>query len=673
MKLRRLIIIVFLFALESAWSQESLIPFRCGKLWGYRDQQGKIVIDAQYEAASFFSEGFAAVRNNRKIAYINTAGNPITAFEFDLARPFKNGFAVAGYGDPNKKSTMRYVIINKKGKIITDKRYTDINDYAEGVFALKDENIYYLMDTTGQRICERNFNYVFEFKEGLAMVSYQGKYGFINNRCEWVIEPAYTIAAPFRNGWAEITTEARVRGLIDKKGNAIFPEEMQNNFDWTITHSIIENKTYNISRKMGVTVVTDKKQNKILETPYVLRYLSDNYFFVIDNSSGVEKHGIMDKKGVLTVKPTADYRIESVLYHGNTVKIKQPVTNNAREGLMTVTGKILLPAEYSYIQPVSGGYWIKKEYLRGAAFFNKEGKQLTEFEWEPVSAITPFSEIIFNTSNQYTFVRKYNSAELALFNLNGEMMTDNSCLQYVKREGRKFRASNGKWGLVDEDGVFIVEPQYDYMDVFNEGMVAVKKNGKYGYMNKYGQLIVPLEYDSARHFSNGMGPVMKNGLWGFANLEGKLVVPVQYNDIGLFDSDGYAYVETNQYTARVDKQGNEYNKKMKGASGGYTPSSSGGSQKVYCVTLVLDKTETSFGAARTLRFLFFVQVTDQSGYASEGQLVGKARELKMQRNFRGYSESNYLIDTKGCHDTKALADRSGVRYDQFLIEYATIR
>lgn len=670
--MNRYLLMVFLFTLTLAWSQESLFPFRCGKLWGYRNQQGKIVIEPQYEAASFFSEGFAAVRKNRKIAYIDAAGNLITAFEFDLARPFKKGFAVAGYGDPNTKSTIRYVIINKKGKTITDKRYTLINDYSEGVFAVQDDKIYYLMDTTGQRICEHNFNYVFDFREGLAMVSQKGKYGFINSRCEWVIEPSYIIASPFRNGWSEVTTEAGVRGLIDKKGNAIFPDEMQNNFDWTIPHSIIENKTYNISRKMGVTVVTDKKQNKILETPFKLRYLSDNYFHVIDNTTGVEKHGIMDKKGVLIVKPSADYRLESVLYHGNTVKIKQPVSNNAREGLMTVTGKILLPLEYAYIQPVSNGYWIKKEYLRGAAFFSKEGKQLTEFEWEPVSSITPFSEIIFNTSDRYTFVRKHNSSELALFNLNGEMMTDNTCLQYVKREGRKYRAQNGKWGLVDEDGIFIIEPQYDYMDVFSEGVVAVKKGGKFGYLNKFGELIVPVEYDSARHFTNGMGPVMKSGLWGFVNTEGQLVVPVKYVEVGLFEPNGRAYVETSQYTAMIDQQGNEYNRTMK-ASGGYSPAPSGSAQKVYCVTLVLDKTETGFGSARTTRFLFFVQVTDQHGYASESQLVGKARELKMQRNFRGYSESNYLIDTKGCQDTKALADRSGVRYDQFLIEYATIR
>lgn len=426
---------------------------------------------------------------------------------------------------------------------------------------------------------------------------------------------------------------------------------------------------------MGMTVVTDKKQNKILETPYKLRYLSDNYFFVIDASSGVEKHGIMNKNGLLTVKPTADYKIEGVLYHGNTVKIKQPVSKDHREGLLTVTGKILLPPEYSYIEPFAGGYWVRREYFRGAAFFNKEGKQLTEFEWEPISPITPYSEIIFNTSKQYFFARKYNSAELALFNNNGEMMTDNTCLQYVKREGRKYRAQNGKWGLVDETGVFIVEPEFDYMDVFSEGVVAVKKDGKYGYLDKYGKLIVPTEYDSARHFTNGMGPLMKNGKWGFVNKEGNIVVPLKYEDIGLFDSNGYAYVETNQYTARVDKQGNEVNRIMKGgaASGGNYTTSSGNSPKVYCVTLVLDKSENSFGSVRMSRFLFFVEINDMTGLASESSLVQRARELKMQRNFRGYSESNYLIDKKGCIDTKNLADRSGVRYDQFLIEHATIR
>lgn len=674
MKYTHLITSLLFFCSSSLWSQPaSLIPFRCGKLWGYRTPQGNIVIEPQYEAASFFSEGFAAVRKDKKIAYINSRGDALTDFEFDLARPFKKGFAVAGYGDPKKRSTMQYVILKKNGKIITDKRYNNITDCTEGLFSVQDNNVYFLMDTLGRKACGRDFEYIYEFREGLAMAKENGKYGFVNTRCEWVIQPVYNMALSFQNGWAEVATPARVRGLVDTKGNAVFPEEMQQGFDWTLTQSIIANKTYTITRKMGVTVVTDKKQNKILETPYQLRYLSDNYFHVIDNSSGVEKHGIMDKKGVLIVKPTSEFRIESVLYHNNVVIIKQQLPSNARQGLLSVTGKVLLPTEFAYIQPASGGFWIKRDYLRGAAFFNKEGKQLTEFEWEPISLITPYSEIIFNTSDQYTFAKRYNALDLMLFNLNGEMMTDNSCLQYVKREGRKFRAQNGKWGLIDEDGLFIVEPQYDYMDVFNEGIVAVKKNGKFGYLNKYGQLIVQTEYDSARFFTNGMGPLMKNGLWGFANTEGRLVIPLQYSSIGLFGPDGYAYVETNQYTARVDKQGSEYNRIMKASSGGYTTSSQGGTQTVYCVTLVLDKTESSLGSARTSRFLFFVQVTDATGSASESRLAGKARELAMQRNFRGYSESNYLIDKKGCHDTKALADQAGVRYDQFLIEYATFR
>lgn len=66
MKQPNIIFTVLLFSFSAAWSQQHLIPFRCGKLWGYRDQQGNVVIDPQYEVAAFFSEGFAAVRKNKK-------------------------------------------------------------------------------------------------------------------------------------------------------------------------------------------------------------------------------------------------------------------------------------------------------------------------------------------------------------------------------------------------------------------------------------------------------------------------------------------------------------------------------------------------------------------------------------------------------------------------------
>lgn len=54
-----------------------------GGLWGYCSVDGKTVIEAVYESACGFSEGFAAVKKDGKWGFINTSGKIVIPFKFD--------------------------------------------------------------------------------------------------------------------------------------------------------------------------------------------------------------------------------------------------------------------------------------------------------------------------------------------------------------------------------------------------------------------------------------------------------------------------------------------------------------------------------------------------------------------------------------------------------------
>lgn len=72
-------------------------------------------------------------------------------------------------------------------------------------------------------------------------------------------------------------------------------------------------------------------------------------------------------------------------------------------------------------------------------------------------------------------------------------------------------------------------------------------------------------------------------------------------------------------------------------------------------------------------YLYMVQVTDNTGSASESRIIQAARELKNQKIWNGYYESNVLVDTKDCMKAKELANQSGFRYDDFQVDYTTIK
>jgi hypothetical protein len=67
-----------------------------------------------------------------------------------------------------------------------------------------------------------------------------------------------------------------------------------------------------------------------------------------------------------------------------------------------------------------------------------------------------------------------------------------------------------------------------------------------------------------------------------------------------------------------------------------------------------------------------VQVEDQTGLATEKEIIATARKEKDMKVWNGYSETHVLIDRFDCQQTKSLADKSNFVYKKFLIDYKKI-
>ena len=55
---------------------------------------------------------------------------------------------------------------------------------------------------------------------------------------------------------------------------------------------------------------------------------------------------------------------------------------------------------------------------------------------------------------------------------------------------------DGKWGFIDKNGVMIIQPKYDYVAGFSNGLslVGIKNWGKLGYINKDGVEVYSWQY-----------------------------------------------------------------------------------------------------------------------------------------------------------------------------------
>ncbi len=123
------------------------------------------------------------------------------------------------------------------------------------------------------------------------------------------------------------------------------------------------------------------------------------------------------------------------------------------------------------------------------------------------------------------------------------------------REGRaEVEAATGK-GLIDKGGRAVLEPVYEELawdDYF--GLTAVMKDGRWSLLDRDGMLLTADSYDWLGECSEGLILAQKEGRCGFIDAEGREVIPCIYDDATSF-SEGCAFVTSGEEDFYIDPAG----------------------------------------------------------------------------------------------------------------------
>lgn len=108
---------------------------------------------------------------------------------------------------------------------------------------------------------------------------------------------------------------------------------------------------------------------------------------------------------------------------------------------------------------------------------------------------------------------------------------------------KPFQNKKGKWGFQDSDKNVLVEPEYDYVKGFVNGLSLVNKGGKptssyvtggkWGVVDANGKLVADTKYDEVEILwnTNGYFASKLNNKWGLFDSSGKEIFP--------FEADGF--------------------------------------------------------------------------------------------------------------------------------------
>lgn len=154
---------------------------------GYIDRSGNVVIPAQYEWATNFSDGLAYVTNEDVAGVIDKTGKLIinTRDKYYISSGFVKGFAVVGGIDDESMG-----IVNKKGELVVPMKYS-IHNLCDDVYvsASYDSQKYGAFSYDGKQIVPFEFDELSDFNSGLALaklgersfvINKEGKTGILN-------------------------------------------------------------------------------------------------------------------------------------------------------------------------------------------------------------------------------------------------------------------------------------------------------------------------------------------------------------------------------------------------------------------------------------------------------------------------------------------------------------
>lgn len=89
------------------------------------------------------------------------------------------------------------------------------------------------------------------------------------------------------------------------------------------------------------------------------------------------------------------------------------------------------------------------------------------------------------------------------------------------------------------------------------GLMPFKKDGKWGYLNNKGVVVILPQFEYATDFADcGLASVKANGKGGYINVNGEFVIPPQFKWAFAFKANGLAHVEKDGEEFYIDIQGN---------------------------------------------------------------------------------------------------------------------
>ena len=390
----------------------------------------------------------------------------------------------------------------------------------------------------------------------LATAKVDGKWGVIDVNGDWVIQPKFLSIGEFSEGMAPALDAKTERwGFIDKTGK------------WLIEPKYYDSKT--------ATAIDSFGQSWVKRNPYVDASRSKAQYGFSNGLAPVmtseSRCGYINKRGEMV--------IDSVFSSGYPFKNGVAIvtagiskTNHARElyGAIDKNNKFLIPIRTGIIESFSDGLFLVEiadgwqwgyakpfdSYICSDIY-----DEATEFsEGLAIVKVNGSAKLInknFKVIKDLSYISDgdriscddggYKEGKLMLTIKYGEgdyktayykKVTINRMGKQIKNDFKETNGlyrlkdiSSGKYGFVDENDTYVIDPQFDSVSNFSEGVAVVTVNKKCGLIDVTGKYIKEPTYDYLMNHSSGFIIAGWDNKVGVLDLKGNVVISNKFQAI----------------------------------------------------------------------------------------------------------------------------------------------
>ncbi len=419
----------------------------------------------------------------------------------------------------------KYGYIDSDGNIVIKPSYLSAGEFAAGLAPARETGDYGYIDKSGRFVIAPQFDYATPFSEGLALVFKDAHPFYINTAGEKILDCPFAFASPFRHGLAFVGTLSGHMGVINKAGKLVVDTLYEDITQFNEGLAVV-------TKAEEETGVVDSAGNMIVPLKHYpfIGNMHNGYFRVSlykkedsANTNG-SKEGFLNRKGALLF--SVGHEKFSLLF------------SNVCDGMIQV-----------FLEGLPAPYTGK----RAVGFLDTTGKPIVN---------DPNIEDATDFCNNRAFIQ-YRDKSCVIINTKGDVVSKRVYEDATGfHQGYAGVKTGGKWGVIDTNETFILNPAFEDIREIKDSLVFFKEGKKYGIITLDGHTIIKPVMDVYwGSFDNGVLECTIDEKDALINKRGKIIWQEEKNyQPGDKEDMNTDIVGPIAYSAGLDDSGNNIGK-----------------------------------------------------------------------------------------------------------------